>query len=138
MIKNHLTTFCSFSLEKVGDFLPENCLLCLNCIHEIVSIFILGQSPTFQYEPTFKAWWMSFYQFSIHCSRDESRDNPDPEIPGFGQIFQSRNPGIEVSGSRDHEIIWKCRHFQIFVIFWQYGKMSWILFINCLWLFVTF
>ena len=37
--------------------------------------------------------------------RDESRDNPDPEIPGFGQIFQSRNPWIEVSRSQDHEII---------------------------------
>ena len=35
----------------------------------------------------------------------ESRDIPDPEIPGFGEILQSRNPGIEVSGSRDHEII---------------------------------
>ena len=35
--------------------------------------------------------------------RDESTDNPDPEIPGFDQIFQSRNPGIETSGSRDSE-----------------------------------
>ena len=34
----------------------------------------------------------------------ESRDYHDPEIPGFGQIFQSRNTGIEVSESRDHEI----------------------------------
>ena len=29
----------------------------------------------------------------------ESRFNPDPEIPGLGQIE------IEMSGSRDHEII---------------------------------
>ena len=61
---------------------------------------------------------MFFFQKYPRCfripTRDESRDNPDPEIPGFGQIFQSRNPGIEVSGSRDHEIIWKCRHFEVF------------------------
>ena len=24
-------------------------------------------------------------------TRDESRDNPDPKIPGFGQVFQSKN-----------------------------------------------
>ena len=40
-----------------------------------------------------------------------SRDYPDPEIPGFGQFFQSRNPGIEPSGSRDLETALKLTHF---------------------------
>ena len=40
---------------------------------------------------------------------DETRVTPDPEIPGFEQIFQSPNPGIEVPGSRDYEIIKEIR-----------------------------
>jgi len=46
--------------------------------------------------------WYSLIRESVELSgKDWSRNNP--KIPGFGQIYRSRTPGIETSESRDFE-----------------------------------
>ena len=59
----------------------------------------------------------------VVSTRDESWDNPNPDIPGFLTNFP-------IPKSRDHEIIRKCLLFEDFSIF---EKKSWFPFSLIVW-----